>query len=233
MTFGGGNSGLPDWSPDGKSVTFNSERGKRNGLFMKSRDGTGEIRRIGKEKAGSRFRSSFLPSGKTILYGGRGDLWEVPVEGDQEGKPVLQGSAYEDAPSISPDGQLLAYISNESGRNEVYVVPFPGLSGKWQISTEGASAAPIWSPDGTELFYTEQGFLVKVDVSQVPGMAFSRPQKVCALPLSLFGMHDISRDGKRFLITLAPESRLEALVQLNVVVKWFDELNQEFSTLNQ
>jgi len=233
MTFGGGNSGLPDWTPDGTTVVFNSERGNQTGLFLKARDGTGEIRRIGSGEVGGVFRSDFLRDGKTIIYSLKGDLWEVPTDGQVEGKPVLQTPSFEDAPRISPDGRLLAYLSDESGRNEIYVVPFPGLKGKWQISSEGASAAPIWSPDGSELFYAEMGFLVKVDVYRDPAITFSRPQRVCALPPSLFGLYDISRDGKRFLVTVTPQSRVESLTQLNVIVRWFDELDLKFSSLKQ
>jgi len=234
LTFGGGNSGLPDWSPDEKMVLFASERGSETGLFWKSWDGSGVIERLGKEGAASAaFRSTFTPSGKSVIYGMKGDLWEMSVDGDQFSKPLLQVPSADDAPRLSADGRLLAYLSNESGRNEVYVVPYPRMNGKWQISTAGVSSEPIWNSSGNELFYAEQGTLMKVDVAAAPNITFSHPTKVCTLPSSLFAIYDIDRNGKQFLITVSAEENNLALTQLNVVVGWFDELERKFASVQK
>jgi len=155
------------------------------------------------------------------------------LEGDQPPNPILHSSSFDDAPRLSGDGRLLALLSDESGRNEVHVVPFPGMNGRWQISTGGASSAPIWGPRGNELFYAEKGNLMKVDVSGAPHVIFSRPQMVCPLPSSLFGLYDITTDGRKFLITVSAEENAVALTQLNVVVGWFTELKQKLATLNK
>jgi TolB protein len=234
LTFGGGNSGLPDWSPDGTMVLFASERGKETGFFMKSGDGSGVITRLGNQGlTTANFRSTFTREGRSVLYGAKGDLWEMSLDGDQVPRAILQGSSFDDAPRLSADGRLLAFLSDESGRNEAYVVPFPGMKGKWQISTGGTSSAPIWSPRGNELFYTEQGSLMKVDVTGAPTITFSRPQRVCSLPPSLFGFYDIARDGNKFLVTVAPAEDPVSLTQLNLVVGWFTELRQKFTALKK
>lgn len=234
LTFGGGNSVLPDWTPDGKKVLFLSERGSEVGLFWKSWDGSGGIERLGKEGAANGvFRSTFTPDGKSVLYGVSGDIVEMSLEGDRPSRPILKVSSFDDAPRLSGDGRLLAYLSDESGRNEVFVVPFPKMNGRWQVSTGGVTSAPIWGPQGKELFYTERGNLMKVDITGEPNITFSRSQKVCTMPLSLFGLHDISRDGTKFLITVSAEENSVQLTQLNVVVGWFSELRQKFASLKK
>ncbi len=234
LTFGGGNSGLPEWTPDGKKVMFPSERGRETGLFWKSGDGSGVIERLGKEGVFSIiFRAVFGPGGKSVIYGVNGDLWEMPLEGERVSKPILKTSSYDDAPRLSPDGHLLAYLSNESGRNEIYVVPYPQMNGKWQISTGGVGSDPIWSPSGEELFYRADDNLMKVDVVRTPKISFSRPHKICSTSKSMFGIHDITRDGKKFLVTISAEDKNVSLTQLNVVVGWFDELEKRFVTVQK
>jgi serine/threonine-protein kinase len=232
LTFGGGNSGLPEWTPDGKKVIFPSERGKETRLFWKTADGSGSIEQFGvAASVGVNFRPTMTPDGQRVIYGSRGDLWEMPVGADQGAKPILETPSFEDAPRLSSDGKLLAFLSDESGRNEVYVIPYPRLSGKWQISTDGAGSAPVWNPRGNELFYAQQGALMKVNVSGAPNVVFSRPEKICDLPPAIFGFHDIARDGSRFLITVSAEENSIRLTQLNVVVGWFTELRQKFAAL--
>jgi hypothetical protein len=105
------------------------------------------------------------------------------------------------------------------------------MEGKWQISTGGAASAPIWGPQGREIFYLEQGGLMKVDVGAGAGVSFSRPQKVCNVPASLFSISDISEDGKRFLVTISAEEEQVGVTQLNVVSGWFSVLEKKFSSL--
>jgi len=128
---------------------------------------------------------------------------------------------------------LLAYISDESGRNEIYIVPYPAMNGKWQVSTGGADSPPIWSPTGKEMFFAEGGSLMKVDVNRIPNVTFSRPESVCPTPPLLFGLYDISRDGKRFLITVSAEESNQDLNQLNVIVGWFTELTQKLASIQK
>ena len=233
LTFGGGNSVLPDWTPDGKRVLFYSERGKETGLFWKSWDGSGVSERIGDEsEARVNLGSTFTPDGKVVIYGVKGDLWSVSVDGNQKRKPLMQVPALDEAPRISPDGHLLAYLSDESGRNEVYVVPYPGLNGKWQVSSGGATSPATWDAEGKELFFTEQGNLMRVDVTREPSVTFSPPKKVCSLPPSFYSLNAVTNDGRRFLVVLAAREDVDA-THLNVVVGWFSELRKKFASLQK
>ncbi len=156
----------------------------------------------------------------------------MSLEGTHESRPVLQDSFSANAPRLSPDGRLLAYISDESGRNEVYVAPDPQMNGKWVISNGGVDCAPVWDPPGKALYYAQTGTVLKVDVSQEPTISFSPPQKIVTLPASVISIHDISRDGNKFLVTSAEEITANA-TQLTVVLGWFSELRQKFSSLKK
>jgi Tol biopolymer transport system component len=176
--------------------------------------------------------SGITPDGGRLLFGAGGDIWSKELKDEAESVKLLASAAAEDAPRLSPDGRILAYLSNESGRLEIYAVPYPGLGGKWQISTGGASSPAIWSPDGKELYYAQQGKMMKVDVTASAGVSFSTPRLVCALPGPTYGVYGISRDGKRFIVALTEASTVVA-TQVNVVVGWFDELRQKFLSVKK
>lgn len=106
------------------------------------------------------------------------------------------------------------------------------MNGKWQVSTEGVDFAPMWNPNGKELYFVENGSLMKVDVTAQPNISFLPPQKVLALPESLVSIHDTSRDGDKFLVTLAAKSDVKAN-QLTIVLGWFSELRQKFSSIKK
>ncbi len=228
LTFGGGNSGRPAWMPDGKSIVYVSERRKAISLFRKPWDGSGVEEQLGDEtKTDVSARPSFTPDGKIMAYSRLGDIWIMSLDNDRKSKSFIQSSSFENGAAFSPDGHWMSYISNESGRNELYVVPFPKRDGKWQVSTNGALAGG-WSRSGKELLYTDGKTVMKVDVKFEPTFDFSSPQKVCDLPSSSFGVYDVTPDGKRFVVGLTRAREVTA-TQVNVVVGWFDELKKKFS----
>ena len=232
-TFGGGNSGLPDWTSDGKKILFVSERGNSNVILWKPSDGSGAAEILGTEKqATSNYRVTTTPDGKSVIYGSAGKLYCMSLEGAHQTKAILQDSFSLNAPRLSPDGTLLAYISDESGRNEVCVVRYPEMNGKWQVSNGGVDFAPIWDPKGKALYYAQSGSLLKVDVSQQPTISFSTPQNVLTIPESVISVQDISRDGKTFLVTTGEEKTPDA-TQLTVVLGWFTELRRKFGDKGQ
>ena len=233
LTFGGGNSGLPYWTIDGKKIFFTSERGKDLGLFWKPSDGSGGIEKLGNEgNMDIEYAGTVSPDGKAILYSASGDLYWMSLEGNHPTKPILKDSFSVTAPRLSIDGRLLSYISDESGRYEVYLARYPEMDGKWQVSTRGVDYAPMWRSNGKELYFVESGTLMKVDVQLEPNISFSPPQKVLALPESLVFVHDISRDGEKFVVTLAEKSNVKAN-QLTIVLGWFHELRQKFSSMRK
>ncbi|MCL4522992.1 MAG: serine/threonine-protein kinase [Acidobacteria bacterium] len=175
--------------------------------------------------------SSISPDGKTAVITNyetetRGDIWFVSLEGKHEAKPFLKTPFNEREGKISPDGRWLAYASDESGRDEIYVQALGGAGGKWQISAAGGFA-PLWARRGSELFYRNG--------PQVLAVAYSaRPEFAPSPPRALFegrfeqhprreGIYDISPDGKRFLMVKSAGAET-GLSQLNVVVNWFAEL---------
>jgi hypothetical protein len=122
----------------------------------------------------------------------------------------------------------MAYTSLESGRAEVYVQPFPGPGGKWQISTEGGTE-PVWNPNGRELFYRQGDRMMAVDVVTQPALTASKPKLLFEGPYLLSAgnlpAYDVSRDGQRFL--MVEESQEEQPpTQINVVLNWFEELKR-------
>jgi len=144
----------PLWSPDGTRIAFASLRANKWGLYAKSADGTGTEELIVESEA-PKAPMSWSPDGKLLVYwqlGGAGDIWYVPVTGDKKPIPILQTAFAEVFPQVSPDGKWLAYQSNETGRPEIYLRPFPEGPGKWQVSTDGG-LWPRWRRDGKELYF--------------------------------------------------------------------------------
>ena len=168
------------------------------------------------------------------------DIWVLRM-GDPSGgsgqvrkaQPFLQTKFNEAAPQFSPDGHWLAYVSDESGRKEIYVQPYPGPGGKWQISTEGG-AEPTWNRNGRELFYRSTDKMMAVNIATQPSFVVSKPkvlfegQYVPTSPTSL--TYDVSPDGQRFLMLKPSESAEVAPTQIDVVLNWFEELKQKVPT---
>ncbi|MBI4481213.1 MAG: PD40 domain-containing protein, partial [Acidobacteria bacterium] len=184
--------------------------------------------------------SSISPDGKLALYRenhptNRQDIWVVPLEGDarQAGagrKPsvFLQTPFDELVPQISPDGRLLAYLSDESGRFEVYVRPFPSSNGQWQISTEGG-VEPLWARNGRELFFRTGDRVMAVDISTEPSFQAGTPRLVFEGSYVRHGgtpetNFDVTPDGQGFLMLRAVEQQPQS--EIRVVQNWFEELKR-------
>jgi eukaryotic-like serine/threonine-protein kinase len=153
------------------------------------------------------------------------DLYVLPLK---DGKPqaFLRTPANETAPRFSQGSHFIAYASNESGRYEIYVRPYPGPGRKWQISTEGG-AEPVWNPKGRELFYRNGNKMMVVDVTTQGTFSAGKPRLLFEGPHvptpRSFPDYDVSPDGQRFLM-LKPNEQAQATAQINVVLNWFEEL---------
>ncbi len=157
FTFGEGDDAYPAWSPDSQQVAFASKRGgSQEDIYVKPvGGGSSEQLLLGDE--GDKEPDRWSADGRYILFDYVGkktkatDIWALPMFGDRKPFPVVQTPGVDFYGMFSPDGKWVAYESDESGRGEIYVVPFPGPGGKWQVTT-GGGVQPLWPP-GKELFY--------------------------------------------------------------------------------
>jgi serine/threonine-protein kinase len=155
--------------------------------------------------------------------GAERDVWVLTRGGDPS--PFVLTQSDEWSPAFSPDGAWLAYVSNESGRNEVYVQPYPGPGGKWPISTDGGTE-PAWSPDGKELFYRRGDQLVAVTVQTAPVFSSGTARVLFEAPYEIVDgtrNYDVAVDGKRFLMIRSDATDVPQ--RFYVVSNWFEELN--------
>ena len=230
-----GNNVSPLWSPDGKRIAFSSFNNGRSRILVKSADGTGSeeevISRTSESGVGT---DSWSPDGKALSVvewspSDGGGVSILPLEGDRKPRPFLQTPFTEFFSSFSPNGHWIVYTSDESGRYEVYVRPYPGPGGKWQISTEGGEE-PVWSANGEEIFYRNgEKWMVaavhtKSDFSaEAPRLMFEK------YFLNVPGLsHYPSPDGQR-QVMIQSEDQNPAGRQINVVLNWLEELKQSIS----
>ena len=233
LTFDAAPDGLPIWSPSGKEIAFWSARGQGDAnIYMRPADGTGEPRLLVNTPL-EETPYDWSPDGKHLLYGVRGegtgwDLWYLKRKEDGSGfEPVsfLQSSFNESAVKFSADGRFVAYVSDESGRFEVYVRPFPGGDGKWQVSGNGGRQ-PRWSKDGKELFYTEGHTLMAVAVATTPSFTSGAVTRLFQDADLLGGddpRYDVSGDGRRFVLREPVAGAEEKPPSIHIVQNWFAE----------
>ena len=230
LTFEAG--GNPVWTPDGKRIAFRSDKEGPLNLFWQLADGSGGLERLTNSES-TQAPDSWSPDGQLLAFTefnpttGR-DIWVLRLS-DRKAPPFLRTPSDESAPRFSPDGRWLAYVSDESGRFEIYVQPYPGPGGKWQISTEGGTE-PVWNPNGRELFYRTGPKMMAVDIAAQPNFGAGKPRMLFEGEQYMppmgpypypFPNYDVSPDGQRFLM-ITKESK----PQLNVVLNWFEDLKR-------
>jgi Tol biopolymer transport system component/predicted Ser/Thr protein kinase len=228
LSFEGNYNGGTAWTPDGKRITFGSDRAGTRNLFWQLADGSGNADRLMSANT-IQVAGFWSPDGQILAFEQTGpgtgyDIWTFRL-GDRNATPFLQTRFNEIGPRFSPDGRWLAYASDESGRFEVYVQPYPGPGGKWQISTEGGTE-PIWVRNG-ELFYRNGDKVMVVQTITRPNFSASNPKALFEGRHATFQSipdYDVSADGQRFLfLTPGDEGREE----VNVVVNWTEELKRK------
>jgi len=232
LTFQGTNNLVPLWTPDGKRIAFTSNQAGQRNIFWQFADGTGGLERLTTSPSLD-IPNSFSPDGKLLGFSETNSStgYDILVLGlsDHKLSAFLQTPHNENVPLFSPDGRWMAYASDESGRYEIYVVPYPGPGGKWQISTEGGRE-PAWNRNGRELFYREGDKMMSVEINTQSGFSAGTPKPLFeghyqTLTASTPN-YDISADGQRFLMLQAAEQS----AQINVVLNWFEELKQKVPT---
>ena len=161
------------------------------------------------------------------------DIGTFSLEGDRKWQPLLKEKYNQVQPRLSPDGRWLAYVSDESGRYEVYIRPFPDVDkGRWQVSTSGGNS-PLWSRDGKELFYRNGDAVMAVSVKIDPNLNLETPRVLFNGKYVSFDPQrdevdtwDISPDGKRFIM-IKDISEAGGPRKINIVVNWFEELKRK------
>jgi Tol biopolymer transport system component len=240
FTFEGNYNPVSVWTPDGKRIVFESAKEGPPNLFWQLADGSGGLERLTTSEYVN-APMSWSPDGHVLAYIEVSpttgfDIWVLEM-GDhsassgqgRKARPFLRTRFNETTPRFSPDGRWLAYISDESGRFEIYVQPYPGPGGKWQISTEGGTE-PVWNPNGKELFYRSGNKMMAVDIGTQASFVAGKPRMLFeglyVPPPVPIQNYDVSPDGQRFLMLKSIGSTEAAPTQINVVLNWFEELKR-------
>jgi Tol biopolymer transport system component len=216
VTFGPVGNVSPLWSPDGKWIAYSSAQSGHFAICRKPSDGSGAeecLLNVEQQPA----LDDWSRDGKYLLYSLPApgsplrQIWALPLEGERKPSLILERGI---AGKLSPDGRWLAYQSNESGRAEVYVMPFGGGQGKWQVSANGGGW-PHWSKDGKELHYMDLTFsLFAVPVTNAgASLRFGAAEKLITNWSAPQVFYDVSPDGKKFLL-----DRVEQQVSQSVTV---------------
>jgi Tol biopolymer transport system component len=231
LTFGNDDSS-PVWTADGKRITFGAGIEGRYNLFQISADGSPNTPERLTSSDSPQRPTSWSPQGNILLYNeitdaSNGlDIWQRNMEGTPMARPFIKTAFDEFNASFSPDGRWVAYVSNETGRNEIYVQAFPGPGGKQLISSDGG-IVPVWSPNSREIFYDSGTAIMAIPVLDASART-GVPIKVAAHRHLKPGMHQdfgVSRDSERFLILESVETASD-VSRLNVVLDWFEELRR-------
>jgi serine/threonine-protein kinase len=228
----------PRWTPDGRSVTFLSERGGNADLYSKRADGTGSAQLLLDDAEQSIWEGVVSADGWIIgrtggLLGSAGARDIVALAPGAEGapSPLVQSAFDEKAISLSPDGRWLAYESDETGQNEIYVRPFPDTeSAKWQVSSAGG-VMPEWAHSGTELFYVDgQRRMVAAQIRS--GSEFGVQERIALFDIGpeyliieqeQYTLYDVTADDQRFVMLRQVEVETPEVI---LVQNWFEELKE-------
>jgi Tol biopolymer transport system component len=221
----------PIWSPNGDRIVFASNRKGTHDLYVKSVTAGGNEELL-LETAQEKFPTDWSPDGRFVLFNAwdparSGDIWAVPSDGRGKPLPVVHTVFQEERGQFSPDGRWIAYHSDESGRDEVYVQPFPGPGNKWPISATGGSQVR-WRRDGRELFYIARDrrlmavsfrALSKADAPEVgtPVPLFAPPLGGAVQQGDFRHQYVVSADGERFLVATVTEG---ADAPITVILNW-------------
>jgi serine/threonine protein kinase/Tol biopolymer transport system component len=228
-----GSSQSPQWTADGSRIVYRGTRKGFRNLFWRPADGSGEEERLTTKENTTQTPGKVSADGRLLPFEELSqktgsDIWVMHLDGERISEPFVATTASEGTARLSPDDHWLAYHSDGSGRDEVYVTPFPGRERRWQLSTDGGTE-PVWSRSGKELFYINGDKLMVVEVITTPTFAAGTPRLIMEgrytpSPTDSTG-YDVSADGQRF-IRVQPTEPDPPTNQIRIVMNWFDELQR-------
>jgi Tol biopolymer transport system component len=243
LTFDPAGSSQPVWSPDGAQVAFQSRRGGFWGIYRKAANGTRSEELIAKFDRQIQL-TDWSRDGRYLVYFAsdpktKQDVWVLPLEGDSKPFPAVRGEGNEMGGYMSPDDRFIAYRSDETGRNELFVQVFSPKSGtgagaagdKWLVS-KGSAGMARWRRDGKELLYiSNQGEVMAVPVSSNPVFQLGPPEMLFRVPATVFGatvnpggIIDATADNQRFLAEVPVVENSHG--EFTVVANWQAVLRQ-------
>jgi len=235
----------PIWTPDGQHVTYTAiSSDQPPNVHWKMADGSGPPEVL-RRSAHPEFPNSWSPDGKVLAFTvssiepgsflGQSDIWLLPASDKRPAEPWFESPSDEFGATFSPEGRLIAYTSNESGNNQVYLRPYPGPIGQITVSSNGG-AEPRWAKSGQELFYRDGDKLLAVDVHTEPHITVGTPIVLFKGSYLQGGSadvpanYDVSADGQLFLMIKPQEEKSEPITRLHVVTNWFAELKAKVPT---
>jgi Tol biopolymer transport system component len=238
LTLGGANR-FPIWSADGNWIAFQSDREGDLGIFRQRADGTGTVERLTRPEQGvAHIPDSWQPHSQAFVFtavkGAEGSLRIFSIAEKKETVLVQMPSAFIARSAFSHDGKWLAYFSNETGTNQIFVQPFPTTGAKYTVVNGGH---PFWSPNDNELFFNSgPGQWSAVTIKTVPSFNFSVPSLVTnglgnTAPTQFPRQADILPDGRLIGIIDPDQAKtgIPVAPQINVVLNWFEDLKQRMS----
>jgi Tol biopolymer transport system component len=225
---------FPLWTPDGTRLVF-----ENHNLFWQPVDLSTPPEQL-TESEFRQFPVSWTSDGKTLIFvqtetSGSHDIWELSLDEDHQPRPLVQTRANEWDATISPDGNWLAYTSDESGREEVYLRPYPGPGGITQVSVDGGSD-PAWSRSGEELFYvnsldeSETIAMCVIEITFGPPLKASKPRTLFKGPFidtMISRRYDVTSDGELFVASLFEDVPSPKMSEMHVVLNWSEELKKK------
>ena len=217
-------SSTPLWTPDGERVAFYSYG---RSIDLREAAGGGEVGRV--VEGVSPVPQAFSADGESLVYKDQDDIYVVPLDGSGESVPLVATAALEEGGYLSPDGRWIAYTSDESGRPEIYVRPFPDVDdSRWQLSIDGGTEAS-WALDGRELFFRNGDSMMSVEVDTSATFAHGAPQLLFQGRYDIHPLrnYDVASDGRFLMVKDAsPVDRVSERQQLALVQNWFEELRR-------
>jgi len=236
LTLGMGNSTDPIWTPDGQGITYSSTEGQGSlAIFTSPTDGSREPTRLTRSLDPNRFLFPriWLRDSSGLVFHSIETSDDIGIWRKSSGaeEMLLATSIAELEPTLSPDERFMAYVSDESGRREVYIRAFSGAAQRVQVSSEGGDE-PVWSRQGSEIFYRRRTQMITVPVSTASGVTLGNPTVLFEGPYDVDPFnsdatnYDVTRDGQRFVMVRPAADPARSLLQLNVVVNWYEELKR-------